>query len=352
MVDELEVPLPLARLQIDRHQALAEKVVAGTVAAVVVAGRDLDREVGDAQFLVHRQVGPHARVAGVDRRVVQPGVAAELVGGRDGVENPLPLAGPHVEAADVALDVLAAGWRAAAAVRRADDHRVAGDDRRAVPADLAGERIDRLIIVLLQVDDAVLPERRHRDAGPRIQRDQLVADRHQVNPLVLLAVGPIGDAAARHPTERVGTPFAFVQAVHPEKLARRRVDRDCVPPAARCCVQDAVNHQRGRLVVEVRRGAEVLRPEAPRHLQIVEVRSVDLIERRIARAAEVAAVGAPLALRRAVLRGGERRRQDEREPGDDCGCCPSHRSLLPGESRTVGRERQPLAAASGAWLDR
>jgi hypothetical protein len=49
VVDELEVPLALAGLQVDAHQALAEQVVAGAMAAVEVRGRCLDRQVHEAR---------------------------------------------------------------------------------------------------------------------------------------------------------------------------------------------------------------------------------------------------------------------------------------------------------------
>ena len=43
-------------------------------------------------------------------------------------------------------------------MRGADDDDVPGDDGRAVPGDLAGDRIELLIGVLLQIDDAVVAE--------------------------------------------------------------------------------------------------------------------------------------------------------------------------------------------------
>ena len=88
------------------------------------------------------------------------------------MEDPQPLAGAHVEAADVALDVGLAGRHAAGLVRGADDDDVAGDDRRRVQSDLAGDRIDRLIVVLLQIDDAVRAEAGTRIAGLRVERDE------------------------------------------------------------------------------------------------------------------------------------------------------------------------------------
>ena len=95
MVDELEVPEALAGLQIDGDEALAEQIVAGPMAAEVVAGRNLDRQVRDAELFVDGHLRPDAGVAGVGPRVLQPRVVAELAGLRNGVEDPEPLAGPR-----------------------------------------------------------------------------------------------------------------------------------------------------------------------------------------------------------------------------------------------------------------
>ena len=163
VVHELVVPLALAGLQIDGDEGLAEEAVAGTRAAVVVAGRRLHRQIREPELLVHADLRPHAGIAGVDPRVLVPGLVAELARLGNRVEDPQPLAGAHVEAADVALDVRLAGRHAAGSMRGADDHDVARHDRRRVQTDLARQRIDRLIVVLLQIDDAVRAEARERD---------------------------------------------------------------------------------------------------------------------------------------------------------------------------------------------
>ena len=108
VVHELVVPLPLAGLEIDGDEALAEQAVAGAMAAVVVAGRHLDRQIRQAELFVDRYLPPDAGVAGVDPRVLFPGVVAEFALLRDRVEDPEPLAGPDVEAADVPFHVLKA----------------------------------------------------------------------------------------------------------------------------------------------------------------------------------------------------------------------------------------------------
>ena len=66
VVHELKVPATLASFDVDSHQALTEQIIAGSMPPVVVASRDLDREVGQTEFGVHRHVGPDPGVAGVD----------------------------------------------------------------------------------------------------------------------------------------------------------------------------------------------------------------------------------------------------------------------------------------------
>ena len=93
-------------------------------------------------------------------------VVAGLALLRDRVEGPQPLAGAHVEAADVAFIVLETLRRRAFAKRRADDDDVAADDRRALKADLAGGQVGQnlLIDVRLEIDAAVRAEARDRRA--------------------------------------------------------------------------------------------------------------------------------------------------------------------------------------------
>ena len=113
MVHELVVPDALAGLQIDGDETLGEEIVAGTMAAEIIAGRFFDGQVGDAEILVDGHLRPDAGVAGVLPRLLQPRVVAELAGLRNGVEDPQPLARAGVVAADVALGVLHAARRRA-----------------------------------------------------------------------------------------------------------------------------------------------------------------------------------------------------------------------------------------------
>jgi hypothetical protein len=74
VMDGLEMPDTLPGLDIKGHQAFGKEVVAGTRAAVVVAGWRLDRQVHVTELFVGRHRRPDRDVAGVGPRVVQPGL--------------------------------------------------------------------------------------------------------------------------------------------------------------------------------------------------------------------------------------------------------------------------------------
>ncbi len=100
---KLVVPLALAGFQVDCDDALCEQIVAGMMAVIVVAGGHFDRQIRHAELFIDADLRPHARVAREIRRIVEPGFVAELVGLRNGVEDPKTLAGFDVETSDVAL---------------------------------------------------------------------------------------------------------------------------------------------------------------------------------------------------------------------------------------------------------
>ena len=79
------------------------------------------------------------------------------------MEHPEAAAGARIEAAHVAFLVALALRDAAREVRRADNDHVVHDDRRRVEANLAGDQVHRLVVVLLEVDEAVLAEGGDRD---------------------------------------------------------------------------------------------------------------------------------------------------------------------------------------------
>ena len=219
------------------------------------------------------------------------------------MEDPEPLAGLHVEAADVSLLVLhPLGRGAAAHVRGADDDGVSGDDGRCVESDFAGDQIHLLIVFELEVDDPVFPEVRDPLSGLRVQRDQLIAG-GDVEDAFLAAVGPVRKAAARELTRRGFTARPLEFLVHPQQLAGRGIERDDGAARAPNGIDHTLRHQRRRLEIELGPRTEVLGLEPPRDLQLAEVAWVDLIERRIPRVREIAAIGRPLAALRADLAG-------------------------------------------------
>ncbi len=225
------------------------------------------------------------------------------------------LPGADVEAPDIALHVRLAGRRAAGKMRGADDHDVFRNDGRRVETDLAGLQIDRLVIGRLQIDDAVDAEAGDRHAGLGVERHHPVARRHVNNAFVIPAVGPVRQAAARELTRRRFPALAFVLAVHPQLLARFRVHGHDGAARSGGEVQDALRHQRRRLEVELRARTHVGGVEAPCDLQFAEVLGVNLIERRISRARQIAAVGEPFAVLCALARlpHGRNRRPEQQQ---------------------------------------
>ena len=206
------------------------------------------------ELFVYRERPPHAGVARVRPRVVLPRLVAELSRLRNGVEDPQPLSCLHVEAADVPFRVRPAPRRSPAPMRGSDDHDVFGDDRPGVQSDLAGDRIEHLVVVLLEIEDAVLAERADRNPGLRFERDELIPERHHENALVAFSVRPVRHTAARQQARRRGGALAFVDPVHPQQLAGRGIDGDGVAPRSDRGIEHAVDHQRGRLKIEIRAG--------------------------------------------------------------------------------------------------
>ena len=175
----------------------------------------------------------------------------------------------------------------------ADDHNIPGDNRCGVKSDFGAERIDRLVVVLLQIDDAVVAKRPNAVPGLRIQGDQAVPGSHVENPLVV-AVGPVRQPASGQ-LPRCGCPSRpFTLAVRPEQLSSHRVQRDDRAACAACGIKDAVDHQRRGFELSLRAGAQVIGLEAPGDFEPAEVLTVDLVEWRVTRVTKIAAVSAPL----------------------------------------------------------
>ena len=98
-------------------------------------------------------------------------------------------------------------------------------NRRGVQADLAGNQVDLLVVVVLEIDDAVAAETGDGHPVPRVERNQPIARRH-IADAGGATVAPVGDAAPGELTRRRFTALALVLAVHPQQLARLAVERD------------------------------------------------------------------------------------------------------------------------------
>ena len=267
---------------------------------IVVAGAVFGREVHAIELFVDRDGRPVAGVARVRPRVVFPRVVAELAGLRNGVEDPQALAGAHVVAANVSLDVFFRARRAAGKMCGANDDDVVAERGRRVEADVGRLEIDaRLIDLRLQIDDAVAAERRDRDAGLRVQRNHVVAGSDGDDALVTLAVGPVREPASGA-LARARRRRACLRPCATSTTSRRwRDQRHDGAPRAGLHVHHVADDDRHRLHVEVGTRAEVVGLEAPRDAQVLGVVLVDLVERRIFRAARLGGIGAPLAVFRA-----------------------------------------------------
>jgi hypothetical protein len=223
------------------------------------------------------------------------------------VERPFERAGTYVVAADVS------GRRLL--VRRVHlgdglhDDDVADDDRRRRRAEHGHFAIGQSFF---QQHRAVPAERRIGLAGARVDRDQPAVERVAKQAL-LFAVGPVGEAAAAGIAWTPAREILRLGREHPQRLAGRRIDRGGLMHAG-AHVQDAVDHDRRLLIVRVRTAPlDRQRLPAPGDHELLRVRCVDLIERGVARRAEIAAPGMPFAVAHAVLgRSGGARQQQQR----------------------------------------
>ena len=90
-------------------------------------------------------------------------------------------------------------------MRSADDHAILRNDRSRVQSDFAGDEIDFLTIVLLQINDTIFYETRHRRSRLRIQRDEAISPAWTYRTRSFTAVGPVGESASRQLPRRILT---------------------------------------------------------------------------------------------------------------------------------------------------
>ena len=292
VVDGLEVPPPLAALGVEGEDRLGEQALARAVAAVPVVARGAGGGVDHPEFLVAAHPGPDVRGAGLGRFGAVPRVEAELAGLGDDVEAPAQGAGPRVVAADDP------GWVAAprpgVGCRFAEYDHIAADHGRGGPEVLPAT--DALPCVQ-HVDPAAVAELRVAVAGVRVERGQpAVADKEQP------PRGPVvpGHAASHGEPPHVPGRLVLEGVIGPQDLAAGRIERGRSDAGGH--QHPAVAHHRRVLEQEGRENAFMLRGEAvvdrlpaPGDLELVDVRLVDLVERRVLAAPAVRGVVVPFA---------------------------------------------------------
>src|SRR5207245_590541 len=104
---------------------------------------------------------------------------------------------------------------------------------------------------------------------------------------ITLAVGPVRQAAAGELPRRSDGARALTLGVDPDDLAGLAVERHDGAARAARRVDHALHHQRRAFEFELGARAEIIGLEFPCNFQLVEVARVDLIERRVARAADI-----------------------------------------------------------------
>src|ERR1041385_7120910 len=130
MVYQLEMPFARAGMKVHRHETFTVQPVAGPVAAVIIAGRQLDRKVNRLEVFVDADLSPNTGVARVGSRIVFPGLGAVFVRQRDSVEYPQTLSCADVEPTDIAFYIVLPARHSTPAVGRADTHDTPSHRRR------------------------------------------------------------------------------------------------------------------------------------------------------------------------------------------------------------------------------
>jgi hypothetical protein len=104
-------------------------------------------------------------------------------------------------------------------VRRTDDDGISGNHWSRMQADIGGLKIESLVIIELQIDDAVLSEGLNGRTGLGIEGDQTIAGRHIKDPLLVSSIGPIGQPATRQVPRRIVSTPSLTLAMHPNEFA-------------------------------------------------------------------------------------------------------------------------------------
>src|SRR6267143_6190727 len=145
------------------------------------------------------------------------------------MEDPQAFARPDVEASNVPADILHHLGYSARPVRSTNDDGIARYDRCGMEPDLSSNEIDFLIVIELQIDDAVPAKARHHVSSPGIQGDEAIAGR-DVQDSLFPAIAPVRQPAAGQLPRRCTPPRAPPPGVLPQQLPRRRIPPHPPPP--------------------------------------------------------------------------------------------------------------------------
>src|ERR1700690_4307318 len=147
--------------------------------AIVVSGRHLYRQIDQAEFLVDRNLCPHAGISVRGPRTIKPCVVAKLsrLGNRS--ESPEELAGAYVEGANQAFGVVVSPRAESIPKRCAHDDFVFRYHRGRMQTYFSLHQIDLVACAdlgsYLQVNHSVFSEGGVRNARFRIECNQTIA---------------------------------------------------------------------------------------------------------------------------------------------------------------------------------
>src|ERR1041385_9188055 len=128
MMDELEMPDPLAGFSLNANETVAEEIVPEPVPAIHITRGRSQREVDVAKFFIGAQIRPCIGGTCVLPRAVLPGLDSKVAFLWNNFKGPSELTGFDVVAADVAARIFYGGR--ISGNRRADNHHVHVDKRR------------------------------------------------------------------------------------------------------------------------------------------------------------------------------------------------------------------------------
>ena len=271
----LEMPQIFAGARIESEQAVGEQIVARAIAAIQFIFGGRDRKIRDAALLVDGDLTPHIHAAHVLVGVLWPRVVPEFALTRNRVEHPCQLARAHVKRAQIARrrQITFAG--------KASEN----DQIFENPAGSSGgQRNRRAVDPDLQIQLAVIREGIHGLSRQRVDGVQVPARGDEDAAVFAVFALPVVRAAL--PGDSAPAAAAGAERMHPQLFAGRRVESN-QRPALRRDVRDVIDHQRAE------HRSPVWRRVGPCHFDLVHIRSVDLLQRRIVRAVGTAEVLLP-----------------------------------------------------------